>query len=303
MWLTPDSELPKWVGELMNGARQDHAASECRGAGSSEAPDTESVSVVVRRTADWMHVSAIVAGALNLSRAAFEQATRGLYLRVAAAVMASGQAPVRYWNFIPDINADIDAGLERYMAFNVGRFQAFTEWRRGDDGFDPSMATATGVGVQAPDLGVHCLSSAAGGQPVANPRQLSPARYSSRYGPRPPCFARGTRVRMHDSPMLLIGGTASIVGEVSMHAGNLGAQASEAIDNLEALIGNAVPGSATPLDRLHDARVYVRESASAEEVRDILLERCPALERIEFVQAQICRRELLVEIEGVADLS
>jgi chorismate lyase / 3-hydroxybenzoate synthase len=303
MWLTPDSELPKWVGELMNGALQDHAAPECRGAGSSGPPGTDSVSVVIRSTADWMHVSATMPGALNLPRAAFEQATRDLYTRVAAAVMGFGHVPVRYWNFIPDINAEIDAGLERYMAFNVGRFHAFTEWRRADGGFDPSTATATGVGVQAPDLGVHCLSSAAGGQPVENPRQVSPSRYSSRYGPRPPCFARATRVGIHGTPMLLIGGTASIVGEVSMHAGDVGAQASEAIDNIEALIGNAAAPSPAPLDRLRDARVYVRESASAAQVRDILLDRCPALESIEFVHAQICRRELLVEIEGVADLS
>ncbi len=242
-------------------------------------------------------------GALTLPRAAFEDATRDTYMAVAAAATAIGQTPVRFWNFIPDLNAEIDPHIERYMVFNVGRFHAFDEWRRMVGGFDPSLATASGVGMPSPDLRVHCLTTASGGQRVENPRQVSPSRYSARYGPRPPCFARATRVLAHGRPLLLIGGTASIVGEQSLHPGDVRAQTRETIRNVAALLAGVLPQESAPLGRLHELRVYVRERGSADAVRDIVLEQCGALSRLEFVQAQICRQDLLVEIEGIADLS
>lgn len=262
----------------------------------------DGLSVVGHRRPDWAHVRATVAGALHLPRPAFERAARDAYHAVTAALGAAapGHTPVRFWNFVPGLNDDVGPGVDRYMAFNVGRFQACVEWLGGSDAFERALATASAVGVDVPDLQVHCLAAIGGGSPVENPRQVSAYRYSSRYGPRPPCFARAMRAVLHGGPVLLIGGTASIVGEQSLHPGDIGAQTTETLNNIEALVGRAV-GGAAPLGHVRELRVYVRDAAHAGRVETMVRERCHAVGRVEFVRAQICRKELLVEIEGVAD--
>ena len=300
-WPAGESELPAWVGSLIHDSRERLEPSSAGDA--SAAAEPRRISIAVRSHQGWTHVRAIVPDVLRLPRATFEEATRDAYLRVAEAVTALGGRPVRFWNFIPDINGSVGGGVNRYMAFNAGRFHAFERWQRRYGVSDPSPATASGVGAASADLRVHCLASTAGGQRVENPRQVPPTRYSSRYGPSPPSFARATKVWLHGAPVLLIGGTASIVGEDSRHPCDLGAQTRETIDNLRAVIGSATDGAPAPLDRLRQVRVYVRDTSTAVAVRDILVDRCRALTHIELVQAQICRSELLVEIEGIADLS
>src|SRR5204863_3797675 len=140
--------------------------------------------------------------------------------------------------------APLGPGLSRYMVFNAGRFAAL----RGagaapGTGEDVLLPTATGVGHHQRDLLVCCLALASPGKPVENPRQVPAYRYSARYGPLPPCFARAMEVvlpsgvrRTGRTPSLLIGGTASVVGEDSLHAGDLGLQFEETCANLRSLI-------------------------------------------------------------------
>jgi hypothetical protein len=57
-----------------------------------------------------------------------------------------------------------------------------------------------------------------------------------------------------------------------------------------------------PLHQLVDLRVYVTSPAEADRVRETLASRCPRARTIAVALAQVCRPELLVEIEGVAEL-
>jgi chorismate lyase/3-hydroxybenzoate synthase len=147
-------------------------------------------------------------------------------------------------------------------------------------------------------LSVHVLASEVEGEPVENPRQIPAYQYSRRYGPRPPCFARATRL----GSRLLIGGTASILGERSTHDGDIERQTRETLQNIAALLGAAREDApAAPLDRLSSLRVHVRDAADAPAVRAILAKTLQPATDIELVQASLCRKELLVEIEGVAE--
>lgn len=278
---------PSWVADLMGDA--DLEAESADGC------------LTIRRQGDWGLVRVVVPQALSLSRLALERATRDAYRRVAAAVAVLGQTPVRIWNFVPELNAFMDPQTDRYMAFNVGRYDACVAWLGAEDCFDQRLATASAVGVRVADLEVHCLTTTHRRDPVENPRQVSAYHYSARYGRRPPCFARATKVHVGPMPLLLIGGTASIVGEESQHPGDVIAQTHETLDNISALVDNAVP-VAQPLDLLRQLRVYLRDATSARDAGHIVRSRCRGVTRLEFVEAQICRRELLVEIEGTADL-
>ena len=85
-------------------------------------------------------------------------------------------------------------GLDRYMVFNAGRYDAYARWYGTPRAFNHAPATASAVGVQGADLSIFCLAAQTPGTPIENPRQTPSWRYSTRYGPKPPCFARATVV-------------------------------------------------------------------------------------------------------------
>ena len=55
-----------------------------------------------------------------------------------------------------------------------------------------------------------------------------------------------------------------------------------------------------PLDRYRDVRVYYPDPARLDELRGLLRDAFPGARGIEWVRADLCRAELLVEIEGIA---
>jgi chorismate lyase/3-hydroxybenzoate synthase len=169
------------------------------------------------------------------------------------------------------------------------------------------------VGIAAGDLTIHALGARESGVPVENPRQVPAYRYSARYGKLPPCFARATIVgRPGADRRLLVGGTASIVGEDSRHDRDARQQALETVEILAELIGEArrqiavgpdEPAAArAAFDAFTELRVYVVRDADAPLLREMVEERFGRTARIEFARADLCRRELLVEIEGLATL-
>jgi hypothetical protein len=213
--------------------------------------------------------------------------------------------PVRVWNFVPGILNPGGENLDRYMRFNAGRHRAYVAAFGGKETFDQSLPAASAVGHRGSDLVVHMLTSQSPGTPIANPRQQSPHRYSRRFGPLPPCFARATLVTPHESQkFLLIGGTASIRGEESVHVDDLNSQLRETCDNLIALLAAAtgMPPSPALLNLLDQLRIYYPRSGDQPIIQ-------PSIERwfmhptkIEWRQADLCRADLMVEIEGRAIL-
>ncbi len=239
---------------------------------------------------------------------AVRTAYRGLGDEVAASVTPH---PVRLWNFIPGILEPLDDLPHRYMAFNMGRYDAYETWFDGHGAFACTVPTASGVGWDGDDLWIHALVASRPGTPVENPRQVPSYRYSRRYGPLPPCFARATRVDL-DGPTLLIGGTASIRGEHTLAIGDLDAQCDETLHNLAAVIAagcGADDGSATDPDgrrellaRFVSVRVYVPLSGDRDRVEAVVRDVLPPSCDLEFGAADLCREGLRVEIEGIARL-
>jgi hypothetical protein len=127
----------------------------------------------------------------------------------------------------------------------------------------------------------------------------------------PPCFARATLLRPRsEQPALLVGGTASIIGEESRHVDILDAQARETFRNLASLVASAVgrtlPEDTTAteihslLNRFQELRVYYTNPAHRERLAALVRTTFSSQCRVEWLQVLLCRAELLVEIEGVA---
>ena len=244
----------------------------------------------------------------GVSHEIFEELVCHAYLELASELSKlRARHAVRLWAFIPDIRARMTLGLDRYKVFNAGRFSAFQRWFGGAEKLR-MVPAGTGVGWGDGQLALHCLSTIRPGVPVENPRQIPAFRYSKRYGPKPPCFARATRIQIPgESPVLLVGGTASIFGENSLHHGNVREQLLETFRNLSSVARSAFAPVITKPPVREDwlqvyryLRVYYLRSVDLGTITGLVGERCPHAEEIEFIQAKLCRPELLVEIEGLA---
>lgn len=253
-------------------------------------------------------------GAVGLDAGELERRTTEAYGKLAAELADRGaEHLVRVWNLIPGILAPLGELPERYRVFNAGRCAAYERWYHGRERFDTRVATASGVGHGESDLVIHGLAAAAPGVPVENPRQIPSYRYSSRYGPQPPCFARATRITVgpQGPSWLLVGGTASIRGEETVHRGDFDAQAEETLENLAAVVAAGLTdeaaetaGAGDPADllgRYRHLRIYYPRPSDQPRVERLGRERFPGAE-VELMQAELCRAGLLIEIEGVAEL-
>lgn len=263
-------------------------------------------SLEVRTGAAFTHVAVTIPSAHALAPDALHARVRDAYLSVAATLNAQQRHPVRFWNFVPQIHTPSGPDLDRYMVFNGGRFAACEHWHGSPNDFDHTLASASGVGVLGEALAIHCLAAVDAGEPVENPRQVPAYKYSRRYGPRPPCFARATRLAqpVAGALWLLVAGTASIRGELTVHVGDVDAQTVETLDNLDALLAaaEAKRGEADAAARFTSLRVYIVRPEDLSMVRDRIDQRYGDILDIEFAQAELCRTDLLVEIEGIAEL-
>jgi chorismate lyase/3-hydroxybenzoate synthase len=191
---------------------------------------------------------------------------------------------LRIWNFIDSINEG-EGDLERYRQFCVGRARGL--------GGTPSdrLPAATAVGRRRPSgrMQVCWLAGRAPGRPVENPRQVRAYRYPREYGASPPAFARAMRLETGE---LMGSGTSSIVGHESRHDGDLACQVEETLKNL-AELHRAGGGGGAPTG----VKIYVRERAGADGVAHQARAGLPGADCQLIVEADICRRELLVEIE------
>jgi chorismate lyase/3-hydroxybenzoate synthase len=197
---------------------------------------------------------------------------------------------LRIWNYLDAIN-DGEGDAERYRLFCAGRAAGM------DSAFgDYPAATAIGVRDGRRVLQVYALAARVPGHAVENPRQLNAWRYPRQYGPSAPGFARAMRAPS-TSPQLYISGTAAIVGHASHHPEDLAAQLKETLANLDSLLEAA--GSTPSLGAMSPLKVYVRHASDVQAVRELLRARLGDEVPLLLLQGDVCRRELLLEIEGV----
>ena len=217
--------------------------------------------------------------------------TQQAYLDLFQAIRARGfPYPIRIWNYFSRIHGD-ECGLERYQSFCIGRARALDEMEMPEH----AMPAATAIGTGAPGLFVYLIAAREPAHAVENPRQTSAWRYPEQYSPESPAFARATRIETGIGPQLLLSGTASIIGHESRHIGDCAAQTREILANLDAL--HATAGDDLPPPAW--LRVYLRRPEDQPLVAAILAEHYRQPPALHWVRGDVCRRELLVEIEGV----
>lgn len=260
------------------------------------------------------HAEASFGGTRGMNARDFADTVRNAYDTVFSQLDEEGHHPVRFWNFLPGIHDVMEEDRSRYMLFNAARHASFeTRFARAAD-FSQAIPTASAVGVDDDLFSLHCLGAAEAGVSVENPRQIPAYLYSQEYGPKPPCFARATALAVSfPAPTLLVAGTSSITGERSRHEGDLPHQFLETIRNLAHLVAHAggrLLPEGQPLTTINallrafrDIRVYYVNRADEPLIRQLVGVHFPHAARVEYARVSLCRPELLVEIEGLAEPS
>jgi enamine deaminase RidA (YjgF/YER057c/UK114 family) len=199
----------------------------------------------------------------------------------------------RTWFYLNDI-------LAWYDAFNRARNRAFDTLGLARDGTTliPASTGISGVGHHGRSTVLDLL--AIRGTPgtrcaverLANPQQNEAPEYGS-------AFSRGLAVTIGPSRLLLVSGTASIddAGR-STHEGDFAAQTRTTLDTVAALLGTAGAG----LTDIGQATAFIKRPADVATFHRILTER--GLDHLPIVCtiADVCRPELLFELDATAVL-
>lgn len=207
---------------------------------------------------------------------------------------AQDYAFVRIWNYVPHIN-NPSGDLEAYRAFCKGRSGAFAKHQL-------PMPAASAVGIQYPALIVAFIATRHPVHHIENPEQIPAYCYPQIYGPRPPSFSRASVTNPEiGNRRAFVSGTAAIKGHASVFPDSLRDQVKVTLDNLRimgreiAKVREEAPNGDYPF--LTDTTLYLRNPDHLPELLAILDSGNLLTDNHRIVQADICRSELLIEIE------
>lgn len=263
----------------------------------------------------WIYASA---GAIHLTdRSAYEQSTEA-FSKLGNTFKAVGvpfRDVSRLWLYQGGITEE-EGEIERYRELNRGRTEFFDQvdfssnpllHRNGDGEIYPA---STGIGTAEHGLVIAGLAIQTDREDVGilsleNPQQMSAFDYPKEYSKKSPKFSRATAIRMGRYLTTWVSGTASIINAETIYPDSAEKQTEQTLDNIENLIAaenferQGWRGAGARLQDLAKIRVYVKHPEDFEICRAVCERRLGQVPAV-FAHADVCRPDLLVEIEGVA---
>jgi len=221
---------------------------------------------------------------------------------------------IRTWLYLGGIVAD-EGPTQRYKELNRARSDFFEDIHFLADRLPPGrkgrvFPASTGIGTEGRRVMMSAIALATDRRdiiavPLENPRQTSAFDYAEHYSPKTPKFSRAMALSCGNYATILVSGTASITNSETRHAHDAVAQTQETLDNIAALISeenlcrHGLPGLGASLEGLGLVRVYIKRAEDYANIRAACEKRLGELPTI-YAMADVCRPELLVEIEGIA---
>lgn len=220
---------------------------------------------------------------------------------------------VRTWLYVNQINEGPE-GRQRYQELNRARTDFYGGIRFGVKARAPGAPetiypASTGIGTNGTGIRMACLALDSARpdvylMPLENPLQTPAFDYQASYSPKSPKFSRAMAVVQGHFVTTLVSGTASILNSRTCHPCDIVAQTRQTIDNIEQLIAaenfarHGLTGAGATLRDLAKLRVYIKQPEHYEACRAICEQRLPGIPAL-YLQAEVCRPELLMEIEAV----
>lgn len=277
-----------------------------------ESKDRHSIRYIVRKTDSTNEVWAGGLGHglfLNDTRKAAEAAFEQMREILEAEKMSFDNI-VRQWNFIGDI-LEVKNDIQNYQTFNEVRSENYHKYRSVH-----SYPAATGVGMKHGGVKLDfCAVKAEGSLKIIaidNPDQIRPYDYSqkilkgrpagSKGVNQPPQFERAVFITYDMESTLFVSGTASIIGQDTIGIDDVERQTIVTLENISKLtdptrIGHLTGNTDINAGSLILLRVYIKKRDDFPGVKAICKEHFPNVPTI-YIEADICRDNLLVEIEA-----
>ena len=222
---------------------------------------------------------------------------------------------IRQWNYIGNI-LDIKDEYQNYQIFNEVRNDYYSGYRKVK-----GYPAATGVGMKHGgvilDFCAVELNDSLKIRAVENPDQVNAYNYgqqvlmgmidknkSTKHAPQ---FERALLVANNHDAYLHISGTASIIGQETIGKNDIGKQTIVTLENIKKLtetdrIRNLVSGPVISHEKYSLFRIYIKNQNDFNLVRQIFNEQFPGVPAI-YIEADICRDDLLIEIEAEVELT
>jgi enamine deaminase RidA (YjgF/YER057c/UK114 family) len=227
---------------------------------------------------------------------------------------------VRQWNFIGNIlgNRPNDQSLvQHYQIFNKVRHDYYHRFRSV-----PDFPAATGIGMNFNGVTLEICAITPNDdiliESINNPKQVKPYAYDQRVllngsyvgkvHVTPPQFERAKLIKCGEMSRLFISGTAAIIGQDTTGISDIESQTKITIENIGTLIEMANLLHYNPqrkhftMKQCSYIRVYVKYFEDIPLVKSICSNHfgdSPS----NYVQTDICREGLLVEIEAELELN
>lgn len=211
---------------------------------------------------------------------------------------------VRQWNYIENI-LGFDGSKQRYQEFNNVRSGFY-----GDSFKNNGYPAATGIGMNRGGTIIEFIAIQSGQLatfPIDNPEQVSAHSYSKEVLVGDECvlkttpkFERARFLELFGKKIIFISGTASIRGEKTVGEGDPALQTEVTIDNIKQLYSGKVLSKISNGDlvpKYGHARVYIKDRKDFAAIKKTFRMHFGNLPVV-YIVADICRPELLVEIEG-----
>ena len=222
---------------------------------------------------------------------------------------------VRQWNYVESIlrlRPSASGKRQNYQEFNDVRGRFYEECH-----FPAGFPAATGIGMAHGGVLIEFQAVSSLGEfrvvPLSNPLQVDAHRYSqdALVGDRdrddrlkaPPLFERGKYLGRGGSGIIYISGTAAVRGEATSPEGDVESQTRITIANIQSLISESNLSrhgieTVRPPGPLSYLRAYVKRRADLPAVKSVCRQIVGAASA-HYLTADICRDDLLVELEGV----
>ncbi len=216
---------------------------------------------------------------------------------------------VRQWNYVPgilDVVQTQGKSVQHYQVFNEVRKEWYSKSL-----FVDGYPAATGIGVKTGPFSIDFIATS----PISslrkiglyNPKQVNAYHYEQQHlvgdalhgkQKNPPLFERAKMLESNNELQVFISGTAAILGQETVGLGDVRKQTEVAISNMLELVSPDVTLSNQTFHFNH-IRVYIKDLEYRDAIKSICETQFPHISK-SLVLADICRDNLLMEIEGEA---
>jgi hypothetical protein len=211
---------------------------------------------------------------------------------------------VRQWNYIENI-LGFDGDEQRYQDFNNVRSNVY-----GDSFKVKGYPAATGIGMNQGGIIIEFIAIRSDRlitSAIDNPEQVSAHLYSKKVLIGDECelkttpkFERARFIELFGKKIIFISGTASIRGEQTVGIDNPSEQTEVTINNIQQLYSKEILDKISiekMVPKYGHARIYVKDRKDFAAIKKTFRTHFGNLPVV-YIVADICRPDLLLEIEG-----